>query len=716
MYYCQFKTRGPGAASQGSPVQAFDYISDGHDERDRSAYSAPELEYIARSGAGWKVELEGGPVPVVAHGSLRDLAGAELKDRWLDACQPYHDKRATTGYLSWTFSIPKELSLLAEGNRQAVREALQKAATAVLGEAFEGLEFAALSAVHTRNSSAEAHHHVHILVSKFAKDLSTGKVFSLNNAAYKRMTPAALRRIKQAWKREVDLQLERALGVKIEQSRPYGDVTVTTKEGTRLPPLTRKSRRVLDKLLAVELNSPEEGAPKRVWIGVMDERIFETCHKAPWDPATFARLHKQHAGRLEQYEKRIDTLKKAGYLDASGAITPGFRLRMAAHTGELTPELFRLRLDLQKELDRQVAAGASPVAEDASQQALLARYEAALNALRERGLPVDSALGESLAKLGKPRLDMWTAIERLESFERRIDNLGVSKADFARSVRHWESRTYPDLASILKRGFAAPEPQKLEDRELERFGKMIGQLFGGGWIPPSPPPIVMRVVSSADPVPPNRIGELFRVLAGRQAPAVERAVQTNLALVSTEAPLTTRRDRVAMASQSTAVQMFLAGAELIARHRPDLVDALGVWRDRPDELVRRVQATATGKEFALSEEEFRAATTIGRVGRLLTEEKNQVTATSGPLELLRVRAAVLGYAVPDTDRAPRVRVGECAHALEEQGLLERSGSWALAAPTFTRILREHGFVTRPRQPTKPQPHRQMETERADPAK
>jgi hypothetical protein len=704
VYYCRFKTRGAGAEAQGSPAQALDYISDGHDEHDRAAYSAPELEYIARSGDGWKVELEGGPVPVVAHGRLAASSAADLRQDWLDSCQPYHDKRATTGYLSWTFSIPKELSLLAEGRREPVREALQSAVRSVLGEAFDGLDFSAISAVHTRNSSAEAHHHVHILISKFARDQKTGKVFSLNNSAFKRMTPAALRSIKAAWKREVDLQLERALGVQIEQTQAFGGITVTTKDGVRLPALTRNSRRVLEKLLAVDLPDAGKGEPKRAWIGTMDEQIFETCQRAPWDPATFCSLYEEKAARVESYGRRVETLKKAGYLDAAGAITPGFRLRMAAHTGELTPELFRLRIDLQRELDRQVAAGAMPLDDRANQAALLERYERALESLRERGLPEDSALGQSLAKLterGSSGVDLWTAVERLESYQRRLDHLGVSKAAFARSIRHWESRVYPDLAGILKRGFASRDPQRLEDRELEELGKIIGKFFGGGWIPADPQPIVLRVISSTDTFQPGRISELFRVLARRQSPALDRVQAATLSTMKPDPRQDRKRERVVLASHATAVQMFQVGAQLLEKHRPDLLAALSSWRDRPAELVRRVQTTATGQEVGLTEEEYRAANTIGRVGRLLTEERKTAVPNPGPLDLLRSRASALGFTAPDGQHADAARIPDCIRALQREGLLEPSGEWTLAASTFSRILREHGLVNRPQRAAAP---------------
>jgi len=62
-------------------------------------------------------------VPLVGFGTLAaGLKDAEeLASRFEGACQPWHDGRGTTGYKSFTFTLPKELSLLAEGQREAAR-------------------------------------------------------------------------------------------------------------------------------------------------------------------------------------------------------------------------------------------------------------------------------------------------------------------------------------------------------------------------------------------------------------------------------------------------------------------------------------------------------------------------------------------------------------------------------------------------------------------
>ncbi|HEY4392760.1 MAG TPA: hypothetical protein VGP64_01805 [Polyangia bacterium] len=62
MFYVKVATRGTATAKKGSPRQALDYITDGHDTRRDPGYSDGELAYIARMGEEWKtarlVELE----------------------------------------------------------------------------------------------------------------------------------------------------------------------------------------------------------------------------------------------------------------------------------------------------------------------------------------------------------------------------------------------------------------------------------------------------------------------------------------------------------------------------------------------------------------------------------------------------------------------------------------------------------------------------------
>jgi hypothetical protein len=88
----------------------------------------------------------------------------------------------STGYLSYRFTMPKELSLVAEGHPAEARKAIYAALPAALDTAFPGKEYKAVAAVYARNEVREVHYHAHVLVGKFAKDTARSRVFSLNSA------------------------------------------------------------------------------------------------------------------------------------------------------------------------------------------------------------------------------------------------------------------------------------------------------------------------------------------------------------------------------------------------------------------------------------------------------------------------------------------------------------------------------------------------------
>jgi hypothetical protein len=102
VYYVKMVTRSSGGSAKGTPRRAIDYITDSHDARRDPGCSRAELRYIVRLGEGWKTEMEGGRVPLVGFGILADLHDPEeLASRFEGACQPWHDKRGTTGYKSF---------------------------------------------------------------------------------------------------------------------------------------------------------------------------------------------------------------------------------------------------------------------------------------------------------------------------------------------------------------------------------------------------------------------------------------------------------------------------------------------------------------------------------------------------------------------------------------------------------------------------------------
>jgi hypothetical protein len=196
-YYVRVATR--GSAKSGTPSQALNYISDGHDARRDSTFSEAELRYVARMDPGWKADLEGGRVPLVGLGELSShREQKQLAQEFEAACTPSHSKCATTGYKSLTLTLPKEVSLFAEGHREEAKAAIYAAVQTALDRSFAGLCYSAVAAIHTRNQVGEIHYHVHVLVAKFAKDPRTGRTFSLNGKASGN-GPARIRDLKAGW-------------------------------------------------------------------------------------------------------------------------------------------------------------------------------------------------------------------------------------------------------------------------------------------------------------------------------------------------------------------------------------------------------------------------------------------------------------------------------------------------------------------------------------
>lgn len=88
-YYVKAMTRGEQGTAKGTPAQAMDYLTDGHDMRRDPAFSEGEVAYISRMGEGWKTEMEGGKVPLVGFGRLNGITDeATLREAIEDSCKP----------------------------------------------------------------------------------------------------------------------------------------------------------------------------------------------------------------------------------------------------------------------------------------------------------------------------------------------------------------------------------------------------------------------------------------------------------------------------------------------------------------------------------------------------------------------------------------------------------------------------------------------------
>lgn len=380
-----------------------DYISDGHDSRRDPTFSEGEVEYIARMGEGWKTEMEGGRVPLVGFGRLDGVENEGiLREVFDDACHPEaHSKvkGGTTGYLSITLTLPKEVSLYAEGNREKAKEAMYAAIKESLEKAFPGKDFASVASIHTRNENGEVHYHAHVLVAKFARDKETGKSYSLNSIKGGNTRKSRLENMKEGWKNGVEREFKERLNLGIEQHKANGPVTLHLPDGGKLAPLNRDSRRILEKQLEPTYTSTSpSGAVKqsKLMLNEMDARIFEIASgnrgKAGWNLDAFKEAFPDQVKFAGRYEKRVESLRQVGYLNSEGRITQDFRNHFAAKHGKNTPELQRIRIELM--------------------------HQATKRAVKEQRPVIVASL--------------WEAIQKSEAIQKRVEKLGYSEKDIKR--------------------------------------------------------------------------------------------------------------------------------------------------------------------------------------------------------------------------------------------------------------------------------------------
>jgi hypothetical protein len=390
-------------------------------------------------------------LPLVGLGQLHGVDDqATLSRGFQRACQPWHDNRGVTGYLSYTFTMPKELSLLAEGHPARARQAMYAALQATLNAAFPNKSLKAVATVHARNEAGEVHYHAHVLIGKFARDVVLRRVYSLNSRSGGNTGKDRVAELKRAWKQNLDAELHRRLGVAVAQPAPFAAPTLTLRAGQEVEPLTRQSRRILDKFLCQQLsrkaNADGTRTPAFRWTR-MDATIYELAASPKaggWNARAFCELFPELAKRLKMYEARVATLKRISYLDDAGKLTPAFTLHFDVHTGD-RPELRRLLADLQADVKRARSRGDGEKGGGPSP----ARTPAIP--------PAPSPSGETARD---PDADLWLAFHRRQQFTGRLERLDLSTDAFRTSVQAFR-RSQPTpalLASLRQEARDRPPP------------------------------------------------------------------------------------------------------------------------------------------------------------------------------------------------------------------------------------------------------------------
>jgi hypothetical protein len=688
VYYVRCSTRSSGASSKGTPEQAIRYITDAHDAERDPTYSHEELRYIARLDPGWKATLEGGRLPLVGLGALHGVSDqAALAREFAHACLPFHDRRGVTGYLSYTFTMPKEVSLLAEGHPREARQAMYAALQATLVAAFPGKRFKAVTTVHARNEAREVHYHAHVLIGKFAFDPVRRREYSLNSAAGGNTGKARVALLKNAWKEHLDAELKKRLGLAVAQAEPFGRPALTLPDGSYVPPLNRDSRRMLDKHLCFRYaEATETGAARtRVFRWTkLDETIYELASAkdgAGWSTDAFLELLPELRSRLKMYEARVRTLKAIGYLTETGQVTDAFSLHYRVHKGDDHPELQRLRADLHKMANRS-----------------------------DKPPPSGTGGGGPPGSVSPDRdVDLWLALHRHQTLIKRLERLGISPEEFKRlqsearrhrptpqvlaqlraEVRREVATTLPPalprtkgiiraywgmhrgrLVSyfLLTKGLLTLSPDTYnaiarrirEQAEFEYFYArekklaLVGQrlsplLWIGDMFMPAEVQRLrvamercqhLATMQRADEIFRERRAEVYREV--RTAKLDELRAETQARAIERSPEVARQADRLrgeiagtVASAQSRplsgdAAAQLREGIGVLEAHRPEHSRQLAVWRGREEALLARLVEKLPDRHPTLGPELRKAAHLASWIGNLLAKERQARRGTVPP--------------------------------------------------------------------------------------
>jgi hypothetical protein len=729
VYYVRCSTRSSGASSKGTPEQALRYITDAHDAERDPAYSYEELRYIARLDPGWKADLEGGRLPLVGLGALYGVHDQQTLAREFGrACLPFHDRRGVTGYLSYTFTMPKEVSLLAEGHPREARQAIYAALQATLEAAFSGMRYKAVTTVHARNEAGEVHYHAHVLIGKFAFDPARRREYSLNSAAGGNTGKARVLLLKNAWKQHLDTELQKRLGLTVDQGEPFARPALTLPDGSYVPPLNRDSRRMLDRHLCFRYGeATSTGAVlTRVFKWTkLDETIYELASAkdgAGWSTQAFLELMPELRSRLKMYEARVRTLKAIGYLTEYGRVRDEFALHYRVHKGSDTPELQRLRADLYKLARRSEKVPPSGTGE---------------------GGPSGSSSHDA-------DVDLWLALHRHQNLIKRLERLGIPPEEFKRLQREARRlRPTPDVlvklrAQVRRELAAAPSTTLPRTKGIIRayWGLYRGQfvsyfLLTKGLLTLSPgtyAAIASRIRRQAEfeyfyarekklalvgkrLAPLLWVGDMFMPEeAQRLRVAVSRCEHLAAIQRTDEIVRDLRAD--AYGDQRTAqlghlpapgqvahsrpinneaVAQLRVGLNVLEVHRPADYRHVAGWRGREGALLGRLVGKLGNPDPELGPQLRKAAHLAGRIGYLLARERQVARVAVPPnlrahereMLLANARLAAAGAPPPFPTAlltsVPPAAITVALQTLRQRGFLSAGPEWSLRSEAANEV-------------------------------
>jgi hypothetical protein len=701
-----------------SPRRAVAYITDGHDARRDPAYSEAELRYIARMGDGWKTELEGGRLPLVGFGILSEIRDREeLVARFEGSCQPWHDKRGTTGYKSFTFTLPKELSLYAEGHREEAKAAMYAGIREALARGFPGQDIGAVASIHTRNEAGEIHFHAHVLVGKFGRCRATRRLVSLNSQAGGN-TGKRVHELKRGWKEAIDRELAQRLRVRVEQPAGFARPALVLEDGTKLAPLTRESRRMLDKHLSPTYRETAATGAVREKVfrlsEAMDGRILEVASGfggEGWSAKAFLELVPDQARWLARYEKRVETLKRVGYLTPDGKVTPAFRRHYSARHGIDTPELQRMRVDLARHAARRSAREGRPVPIPSLLEAL-DRYEN----IRRRAVRLgvtreDIRRIEDEARGQRPTPENLRAIRK--HFEReallsppkvlpplpRTKGIAAALVDvqkarleaarvIVRGVLRLQYTRHKRIAAAIRAG-ASRELFYAKERRLAQIGRAMRPIFWATRVilPRQTRRLELAIARCVALVKTQDLNRMRRrnFVAERRARLLAEAARLERPAQAAMRP-EVEKARLAIPVQASEfdIRHLALGIEELQRRQPEAAAHLAPWANRLAELASRSSAVARGQVHQLSPEVYQAVLAAARMGRAIEVVRHQQRASASAPAAPQGRVATSPGAAPADGPLP-------APATARQGapmvppVSRPSSPPAVPSPTVERV-------------------------------
>jgi hypothetical protein len=674
----------------------------------------------------------------------------QLAIKFEEACIPSHSKCATTGYKSITLTVPKEVSLFAEGHREEAKAAINAAVKNALDRAFPGFRYSAVAAIHTRNQVGEIHYHVHVLVAKFAKQVGTEKTFSLSSKGGGNTGRARLNDMKLGWQDGIEKEFRERLRLGIEQKTSRSPVSLLLPDGERLEPLNRDSRRVLEKQLSpVYTEATPEGfaVTRHFRWSAMDDRIFEIASggrgESGWSLAAFKEHFPDHAKYSARYEARVRTLQSIGYLTGDLKIASPFRLHFAAHHGVLTPELQRVRIDLAKH-----AAGDGPHA------APLLRPEQFWQQVQRC-----EGMQRRIERLGYTREQVNDILTRAAARKPTRGNLNLIRADAERRAANLAPprelpttktiiRAYVDLQEAKvyrvyllstgllqfwrfaeKRDLAARIMKAAErdlfyakEKRLAQVGRALRPVL---WLVRVTMPRGVRRLEQAI-TRCSRLAQLQQIRrAGReetqkayeqwrrdfiQRPLAELKKESQALALPAQATerqrLENARQQIATPEISKATALFRQGYEAftaVADKADNTHQVLKNWIGKEEDLVAQVYRQAKGEPPTLTAEEYKAAVRVGRIGHALHIAQtaappripNAFAAQKSQLERLSARIQGLGLRSPltaDLTSLSPSQVRNQLQAARERGLLDDGPGWTLKGQAARSFVQDMGRV------------------------